>query len=491
MRTSRLTEYDQALEQLYSRINYERIGHAPYTSNHYRLDRMRSLLAILGNPHSDYSIVHVAGTKGKGSTSTLIADGLRACGMRTGLVTSPHLIRLEERIQFQGQPCSAAQLVSLADAALAAAAELESQGAGRATFFELTTAMGMLHASQQEADWLVLEVGLGGRLDSTNVCRPVVSVITSISLDHQLQLGDTIAEIAAEKAGIIKPGTPVVCTARHPDARRVVMEHAARLDAPLLMLDTDFHAQWRPLEIDVRPADDGSAASMASASPPDVGATAIEAVASIRYQLAENNTTAASENRGVMEVYTRMLGSHQAENVAAALTVFQVLRSRGWQLPPERIGEAIANCIVLARLQLCSLQPPSLIDTAHNPASIAAALEALDEHFPNRPRVIVFGSSKDKDYRGMLKQLLPNCRHLVATAYQLNPRALAVDELLSAAAEIREELLADTESAADLHSAQTPSEAWHLAQQLASHQELIIATGSFFLAAELLPLVGR
>ncbi|MEZ6079262.1 MAG: Mur ligase family protein [Pirellulaceae bacterium] len=207
-------DYSAALGYLYGRINYEKIGAAPYTLSYYRLDRMRKLLEILGNPHQRYSIVHVAGTKGKGTTATLLADSLRACGKRTGLYTSPHLLRLEERINYEGRSCTAAQLVELTAAVRLAADELESGGGERATFFELTTAMGFLHFAQQGAEAVVLEVGLGGRLDSTNVCSPAVSVVTSISLDHQAQLGNTLDSIAREKAGIVKPHIPVVCVTR-------------------------------------------------------------------------------------------------------------------------------------------------------------------------------------------------------------------------------------------------------------------------------------
>jgi len=526
--------YSQALMLLYDRIDYERIGHAPYTSNHYRLDRMRQLLCLLESPQNDYPILHIAGTKGKGTTASLVCSGLLACGLRTVLFTSPHLLKLEERIQFQGSPCSETELVALTETVLQAAAVLEARGDGRPTFFELTTAMGMLHASQQAADCLVLEVGLGGRLDSTNVCEPVLTIITSISLDHQAQLGDTIAEIAGEKAGIIKRGVPVICTARHPDARAVIEAVASRQQAPLQMIDRDFFVQWRPLprpsrnnmpmhlERPVTPlaplANDfqGNLPSPATGTPH----------AEIFFHRTQPATTELTTTTNVAQAEatqptrwsTRMLGRHQADNFAGVLAALDTLRGLGWELPHAQVNRALADCVPLARLQILNESPLEIIDTAHNPASIEAALDAIDEHFPEVPRVIVFASSRDKDFRRMLELLLPRCDHLVLTAYQNNPRALPVTELLAATEEQRHKLLADshdnqsllqTPSVADdesridlpassaarelcqVHHAATPAAALRLAESLApatpGQEQLIMATGSFFLAAELLP----
>ncbi len=208
---------------------------------------MRRLLELLGNPHDRYKIVHVAGTKGKGTTSNTIAALLHACGERVGVYTSPHLLRLEERIHCIGRDCTASEMVGLVQRVRTAAEQLEKEGGGRPTFFEMTTAMGMLRFADVNCSYVVLEVGLGGRLDSTNVCRPVACVITSISLDHQAQLGNTIAEIAGEKAGIIKHGIPLVCTARAPEARAVILRVAQERSSDHFFIDRDFTAAWRPL----------------------------------------------------------------------------------------------------------------------------------------------------------------------------------------------------------------------------------------------------
>lgn len=481
-------DYDAALSSLYNRINYEKIGHAPYTANHYRLDRMRHLLTRLGAPQNNYAIVHVAGTKGKGTTSTLIHDCLCHCGFRTGLYTSPHLTRLEERFQVDGEPCTPGELVSLTREVIEAAQQIASDGHGEATFFELTTAIGMLFFAQRGVSCVVLEVGLGGRLDSTNVCEPLVSVITAISMDHQAQLGNTIEEIAGEKAGIIKRGTPVVSVARHPDAQKVIIRKAAELDAPLEQLDRDFQLSWEPIpwpaEREHQP--------MAQVLPGDAQTQPAFARISLRRMqtLAEPATNTPERSWKL-----RLLGQHQADNVAAAVMTLDCLRRQGWEIPEEKVEEAISTSAPPARLQIvcdsaAQLSPVQIIDTAHNPASIDASLAALERHFPSRQRVIVFASSRDKDYAAMLELLLPRCESLILTSYCNNPRSLPTDELLAAAHEIRASLLAreNIEHIATLRAAASPAEAVDAGRKCCDDTGVLLITGSFFLAAEVLPL---
>ncbi|MCC6510494.1 MAG: bifunctional folylpolyglutamate synthase/dihydrofolate synthase [Pirellulaceae bacterium] len=461
---SQETAYDQTIRSLYERINYEKIGHAPYSDANYRLDRMRRLLAELNNPHLAAPVIHIAGTKGKGSTATLISRMLAATGYRTGLYTSPHLIRLEERFQLNNHPCTPDQLVKLVEETAQAAERVEADGGGRATFFELTTAVAFLFFAQQQAQAVVLEVGLGGRLDSTNVCQPIATVITTIGLDHQAQLGNTIAAIAGEKAGIIKPNVPIISSARHPDARQVIAERAALLSAPLRLLNRDFLCQWSPLVGDIHMGELSEASSTNRISSPTA-----QAIFQPQYTDSLVGTSAW---------YLSLLGPHHADNLAAALAAMDILAQQGWSIQREALPAAVQNTTVPARLQIVGQQPMRLIDTAHNPDSIAATISALNVHFPQHLRTIVLATSRDKDIESMLKLIVTNCDRLILTQYHNNPRGLPIEELVAKAHALQ--------PSAAILTAPTPEKAWRLALELVGKDELVCATGSFFLAAELL-----
>ena len=237
---------------LAGRINYERALSMPNSEEAFKLDRMRELLRRLGNPQLAMPIIHVAGTKGKGSTAAMIAAILTAAGRRVGLFSSPHIDHITERMTVDGRPCPADEFADLVELIRPAAEAMDREGAERdppemgPTYFEIVTAMALRHFSIQKAAAAVLEVGLGGRLDSTNVCPPCLSVITSISLDHTRQLGDTLAKIAAEKAGIIKPGVTVVSGVRTEEPREVIHRAAAEAGCRLVELGVDFDYEYHP-----------------------------------------------------------------------------------------------------------------------------------------------------------------------------------------------------------------------------------------------------
>ena len=242
-------DYQESLDYLYGRLNYERLG-MPKGSAELRLGRMRRLLRRLGDPHKSLRIIHVAGTKGKGSTSAMLAASLTASGVKTGLFCSPHLHRLEERFRVDGREATGSELVELVDAVRPAVDALDAGDRHYvhrgATFFEVTAAMGLLHFARKGAGAVVLEVGMGGRLDSTNVVRPILAILTTISFDHTRQLGNTLGAIAGEKAGILKRGRPAVSGVRGDEARAAIHRVARLRGTPLREVDVDFHYEYTP-----------------------------------------------------------------------------------------------------------------------------------------------------------------------------------------------------------------------------------------------------
>jgi len=463
---------DEAVQYLMDRINYERTIEVPYGEHRFNLDRMRRLASRLGNPQKQFPIIHVAGSKGKGSTSTMIAATLTACGYRTGLFTSPHLLRLEERISIDGHAISGDSLAahvqtmtpsvrSMDEEALQAGASWDTP-----TFFELMTAAGLLHFAQERTAAVVLEVGLGGRLDSTNICTPLVSVITSIGLDHTRQLGDTLPKIAVEKAGIIKPNVPVVSGATEETSRAVIRQTASDRDAPLWELERDFQAHYR--------SGDGRLVDNVRTS------------SRFDFQVSADSQFPGESLPGVE---LTMLGRHQANNAALTLAVAAILRSSGWDLtePAVRLGLSAAKCV--SRIEVVAADPTTILDTAHNESSIQALLTTVEGAFPQSrdQRVIILAASRGKDVDKILRMLIPWCRQIVITQFLENPRAIPPERLLESA----QSVAAEMEQPAELSTAVSPRAALASAQRIVQPDELLCITGSFFLAAEMDPLVRK
>jgi dihydrofolate synthase/folylpolyglutamate synthase len=441
--------YRAALGLLLDRIDYERAVPAAYNDQVYKLDRMRELLARLGHPEQRLKIVHVAGTKGKGSTSAILAAALTATGHRTGLFTSPHLDRMEERIAVDGRPLAPDELIDLASRVRPAVEAMDAQGPVGPTFFDVTTALALLHFARRGVDAAVLEVGLGGRLDSTNVCTPLVSVITSISFDHMRQLGGTLDRIAREKAGIIKLGVPVVSGAVEPEPRDAIRAVAAAQSAPLVERDRDFSISYRPaLDVDLAP------------SSPEM----------------DFNYRVSGRAHRWTGLKLGLLGRHQADNAAVALAALTELRAAGWSIPESAVREALAHVRWPARVELIGRRPAVVIDSAHNVASAAALVEALRQSFTARPRTLVFATTQEKDAAGMLRLLLPEFDRVVLTRYASNPRSVALDELRDIAAAI------DPRPPVVLPGA---AEAWEHVRRTVGPDELVCVAGSLFIAAEM------
>lgn len=455
-------DYDAALRFLCDRIDYERAAAADCTADDLRLDRLRRLLAELGDPHLSVPAIHVAGTKGKGSTAALLASVLRHAGYRTGLFVSPHLHVLEERFPVDGRLASRAQVVSLVDR-LREAVERIAATSDRLppTFFELVTALAWLHFADSRADVVVLEVGLGGRLDATNLCRPEVCVVTNISRDHVRILGPTLADIAREKAGIVKPGVPVVTGIRQAEILAVLEDVCRTRGAPLRRIDREF-SLFR--------ADSDPQSQLESES-----RTAPRSPVPPRFDVVTSRRTWSS-------LSVNLPGRHQTTNAALAVAVLDLLVERGWTIPDAAVADGLARTTWPARVEVVARHPTVVVDAAHNWASVGALVDTLPELGFTGNRILVFASSRDKDYRGMLRRLLPHFPTVVLTRFRDNPRSIPLDQLQSAAAAV---------SSRPMHVASDPGAAWHLARRLAGADDLICAAGSFFLAAEFRELVLR
>lgn len=448
------------LDFLYSRTNFERLAHVPYGMSEFKLGRMRQLLSRLGDPHGAVRAVHIAGTKGKGSTAAMIASALQAAGYKTGLYTSPHLERLEERFVIDGACCPEEEFLALAGELLPLVEQMDQEAAATGvgsglTFFEVTTALGFLYFARHNVDISVLEVGLGGRLDSTNVCRPEISAITSISYDHTKQLGNTLAEIAREKAGIIKPSVPVISGVTSPEPQQVIQQVARERNAPLL--ERGIHFDYANLTT----CGEGQAQHFG-------------------YWQRDQNKELRLDN-----VELSLLGAHQCANAAVAIAALYQLTQLGWKIPESAVRHGIAAARCAARVEVIPHDPPVVLDVAHNVASVQALVQVLEQRFPGTRRTLIFATSRDKDVKGMLEVLLPACETVIITRYRSNPRAMETAELQTIAREVaaRQAHLPRTLLLVE----STPEAAWKRARAIPA--DLICITGSFFLAADMISLL--
>ncbi len=355
--------YSQALDWVWGLTDYERRSGYDYSAARFDLQRVRELLRLLGDPQAGMPIAHVAGTKGKGSTSAMLASVYRAAGLRTGLFTSPHLHTVRERVQVDGTPVSREEFAAVVND-VTAAVELVPD----ITTFEALTAVGLLHFRRARVDVAVLEVGLGGRLDATNVAEPFVSVITSISRDHMAVLGDSLAAIAAEKAGIIKPGVPVVSARQAEAAEEVIAQRARHLGCKLEWVGGDWRYEpgaWSDSEQTFR------------LMPP-----ACVDGAEGEYRLA-------------------LLGEHQVENAVLALAAAHMTPAV-LGVAPAHWRAGLEEARWPGRLELVSRKPFVVLDGAHNDDSFRRLGQTLERHFPHQKLHLVFGASRDKDIEGML-----------------------------------------------------------------------------------------
>jgi dihydrofolate synthase/folylpolyglutamate synthase len=425
------TRYNQALDYLYSFVDYSLKKASELARAEFNLGRMAALLEKLGNPHQAYPIIHVTGTKGKGSVCALCASALQAGGYKTGLYTSPHLLDYAERIQVDGQPIPHGVLADLVDEIKPAVA-----GVPKLTTFEITTALAFLYFARQGCTAAVIEVGLGGRLDATNVVRPKVAVITSISYDHMAVLGETLTLIAGEKAGIIKENCPVVSAPQTPEALKVLEKAAAERSAPLTLVGR---------EVVITP---------------------------LMRSLALQTFQVASASIPMLTLTIPLLGSHQIDNAA---TAFAALEASGLGLSYSAIQKGFYRVKWPARFEVARQEPPVIFDSAHNRDSFARLRQTLDDHFPTRPLYLIFGVSEDKMLLDMIEEIRPRLTKIIATRAD-HPRALDAEKIVEMARQ------AGVES-----EAATPVEAaLARALELAGETGIVLSAGSLFVTAEVL-----
>lgn len=459
-------KYQQSLDYLFGRLNYERLGSGKYSTKDFKLGRMENLLEILGNPQAELATIHIAGTKGKGSTSVMIAEMLSAAGYKTGLFTSPHVTKYEERILVDGCQLEPESLIELVARIAQRVGQMQvDPELTSPTFFELTTALAWMHFQQSQVDYSVMEVGLGGRLDSTNICTPIATVVTNISYDHMALLGNTIEQITREKAGIIKPGIPVFSGVTQAEAIAVLEEVCAENQSPLYLLDRDYF--WEPDQDSTKQAFSGSIHDVIKEAP----------LRKIKV------TTPWSV---IDEMPVNLLGAHQSANAALAVTLLDFLRQQGTSLENSRMRVGMAGLSWPARIEVIQKNPTVIVDTAHNDASINALLKTLAESFSQQDRSLIFAASRDKDIREMLVTLLPHFQTVVLTQYLSNPRRVPVMELLKLTQSIQQQ----TGNNSNVIVASSPDDAWLQAKESATAETLICVTGSFFIAAEIRELLS-
>jgi dihydrofolate synthase/folylpolyglutamate synthase len=445
----------QALSFLLSRIDYERTAVVCF-----KLDRMQQLLERLENPQQQLPAVHIAGTKGKGSTAVMVAEMLSAAGYRCGLFTSPHIHDFEERMRVDGATPTEQELVEVTNRIIEAVAAMDQLPEGmQPTYFEIATAMAWLFFALRQVDVVVLEVGLGGRLDATNLCSPLVTVITNISLDHTAVLGTTLASIAGEKAGIVKPNVPVVSGVGAPEARAVVHDVCSTQNVPLYELGRDIELRGR---------------EVLSAGKSKGGTeTVLRRGQRLKIQ---------TPWRTWSGVDLPLAGEHQAQNAAIAIAVIDLLNERGRSVSMEAARSGLTRLSWPLRIEVLRDQPTVLVDAAHNVASATALIQTLEAEFPAERSVLVFAATRDKDFGGMLQQLHHRFETIILTTYTNNPRGVPVEQLATI---VRERCGRNALLAAD------PQTAWDLALSSAMPNDLICVTGSFYLAAEMREMIRK
>ncbi len=431
--------FRSAVNYLNSLTNFERTVRVHYDESNFGLARMKRILSALGNPHTACKTVHIAGTKGKGSTATMLASMLTGCGLKVGLYTSPHVLDIRERIAIDGSMVSESAFTKLIATTRDAATRAR---VAEPTYFEILTAAAFEKFAKDEVDIAIIETGLGGRLDATNLVQPEVIGITSISYDHLRQLGNDLVSITKEKAGIMKPSVPVLSAPQRPEVRETLEAAAKEVEAPLRFSNEGVSFSYR-----------------------------FEFSRSAGRHARICLTTPTSKFEHLL---VPLFGEHQAINCGLALCMLDVLKSRGIPVDDQKAMTGLANVELLGRMQMISERPYIIVDGAHNAASINALMRGIGQHITYDSMIVIFACHKDKDVSGMIRQIQLGADKIIFTSTG-TPRTCDPAEL---AAEYTEN------SGKMAQVADTIEEAMRIARSAHTREDLICITGSFYLVAE-------
>ena len=440
-----MLNYEEALAYISSFINAERSPDFSRLARLYNLDRISRLLNRLGSPHRNLKVVHVAGSKGKGSTATFVASILTRAGFKTGLFTSPHLVTPRERCRIDSNLISTdafAACVNRLKPEIEAVSKID--GIGEVSFFEIYTALAFTYFADEGVDFAVVEVGLGGRLDATNIVSPLVSVITPISLEHTTILGNTHEAIAKEKAEIIKPNRPVVLAPQSEEAQSVFEVVAADRNAPMSLVGRDV--KWERGD----------------------------------HNLHGQTFDVCTSKESYPDLFLPLLGVHQAINATTAIACIDRVQAFGYEISAASVYGGLKEVRLPGRLQLVGRAPFILLDGAHSPASVEALRDTINEVFRYEKLILIAGFMKDKDLRGIGEIVCPMAATVIATEMRDNPRAVRADEIVGTWLDM----------GSDLRMSPSVGDAIASAKSLASPHDLICITGSMILVGEATQALG-
>ena len=441
MQAEAIKGYASAVRFLSSHTNYETQKRVRYNGDTFNLDRMNLLLKKLGNPHKNFKSVHIAGTKGKGSTATMLAAMLQSCGHKVGLYTSPHINCIRERITINKQKISQK---SLTREIVGVARHVENMSDDKPTFFEIMTAMAFSYFCKSNVDIAVIETGLGGRLDSTNVLKPEVCGLTSISMDHMHQLGNCLKDIAAEKAGIMKHDTPTVSVPQHPDARKVLKRQASKVNSKLLFTGDDIEFSYR--------------------------------VESSRERGCHTRLSLTTANSSFEHLPVPVPGEHQAINCGLALALLDQLKQRGIAVDDQQAILGLETVDLPGRMEIICHDPRILVDGAHNGASIQALVRGIGQHVSYDSMVMIVACAGDKDLEGIMRQVATGADKAIFTRASNTPRSADPKELA--------EIYANMSDGRTGQVAKNLREALQIAETAITSEDLICICGSFYLVGE-------